>query len=72
MDYYTCENVQLPQEALAIPYAYTASCKNIYNSSLYLIRQLATSYTKISDQNNQSTIIYYELKENLHKNKQQN
>lgn len=64
MKYYTCEAIELPQEILEIPYAYTASCKNIYNASLCIIKNLANSYDKYV--NNQE--ISYILKANLHQN----
>ena len=65
MHYYTCENIELPQEILEIPYAYSASCKNIYNVALYIVKHLAHSYKKYTNENQE---ISYILKANLHEN----
>ena len=64
MEYYTCETIQLSQEILEVPYAYTASCKNIYNVALYIVKHLDHSYEKYTNNNKE---ISYVLKGNLHK-----
>ena len=63
MQYYTCETIKLPAKILEIPYAYTASSKNIYNVSLYIVKHLANSYEKYTRENKE---VSYVLKSNLH------
>lgn len=65
MHYYTCEKINLPEEVLDVPYAYTASAKNIYNSTLYVIRQIISAYEQVKSLDGKST---YVIKADSHDN----